>query len=356
MKLVVFGLSVSSAWGNGHATQWRGILRALARRGHEVVFFERDTPFYAAHRDMPVGDGYTIVAYPSFAAVRERALAELEAADAAIVTSYQADARDAASLVLASRAVRAFYDLDTPITIDMRARGEDVPWLPREGLGGFDVVLSFTGGTSLDALARLGARRVVPLYGCVDPNVHRLLPAEPRAEISYLGTYAADRQDGVEALFLAVARARPSSRFVLGGSMYPAHISWPGNVEVTPHVVPAEHAAFYRSGRYTLNVTRAAMKRCGYCPSARLFEAAACGVPVVSDAWPGLEAFFEPAREIIVAESTAEVLRALSVDPKDIARRARERAIEEHTADRRADELLRALRRPTLEPARSVAL
>jgi spore maturation protein CgeB len=345
MKLVVFGLSVSSAWGNGHATQWRGLLRALARRGHEVLFFERDTPFYAAHRDMPAGDGYTIVVYPSFADVRERALRELEDADAAIVTSYHADAREAASLVLGSSALRVFYDLDTPITMDMLSRGEEVPWLPREGLGRFDVVLSFTGGSSLDALARLGARRVVPIYGCVDPNVHRLLAAAPRAEVSYLGTYAADRQSGVDALFLSVARARSSSQFMLGGSMYPTHIEWPANVEVIAHVVPAEHAAFYRSGRYTLNVTRAAMKRCGYCPSARLFEAAACGVPVVSDAWPGLEAFFEPDREIIVAETTAEVLRALAVDPADIARRARERAIEEHTADRRADDLLRALRR-----------
>jgi len=354
MKIVVFGLSVSSAWGNGHATQWRGILRALARRGHEVVFFERDTPFYAAHRDLPVGEGYTIVAYPSFADVRERAGRELEEADAAFVTSYQADAREAASLVLASDTFRVFYDLDTPVTMDLLARGRDVPWLPAKGLGGFDLVLSFTGGASLDALARLGARRVAPLYGCVDPSLHRRVDGPARAELSYLGTYAADRQRAVENLFIAVARARPEATFVLGGSMYPAEMLWPSNVRISPHVVPADHAAFYRAGRFTLNVTRAAMKRCGFCPSARLFEAAACGVPVVSDAWRGLETFFEPEREIFVAESTADVLSALTRDPEPVARRARERALEEHTAERRADELLRALRRPA--PAATVTI
>ncbi len=353
MRLVVFGLSVSSAWGNGHATLWRGVLRSLARKGHEVVFFERDTPFYAAHRDMPRGEGYEIVVYPSWAEVLPRARAAVEAADAAIVTSYQADAPDASELVLSSDALRVFYDLDTPVTFELLERGQDVPWLPSTSptaLAQFDLVLSFTGGPALHALRhRLGARHVAPLYGCVDPVTHH--PVEPRPEwacdLSYLGTYAADRQAGVERLFLDVARRLPSRSFLLGGPMYPDTMSAPANVTMVPHVAPADHPPFYCSSRCTLNLTRAAMKRAGYCPSARLFEAAACGVPIVSDEWEGLETFFEPDREIIVAGSTAEVLRALFLEPSalaTIARRARERALDEHGADRRADELVRLVR------------
>jgi spore maturation protein CgeB len=350
MRIAIFGLTVSSSWGNGHATLWRGLLRALARAGHHVDFFERDVPYYAAHRDLTELDGGDLVLYGSWEAVRTRAATAMADADAVIVTSYCPDAIAAARLLLATPGpVRAFYDLDTPVTLARLDAGESVDYVPPEGLGDFDLVLSYTGGGALDALAtRLGARRVAPLYGSVDPDVHR--PAAPnadwRCDLSYIGTYAADRQAAVDRLFLAPARQLPECRFVLAGSQYPADFPWASNLWYLAHLPPADHPAFYASSRLTLNVTRGAMAAMGWCPSGRLFEAAACGVPILTDAWPGLDAFFTPEAEILVAESTEDVLRALSESPgqlTEIARRARERTLDEHTAARRAVELVQAL-------------
>lgn len=350
MKVVVFGLGVSSAWGNGHATLWRGLLGALARDGHDATFYERDVPYYARTRDLAAGSGWDLVLYPSWAEIEERARRDLGAADAAIVTSYCPDAQAASDLVLAARTTRVYYDLDTPVTLEALARGDEVAYLPRQGLGGFDLVLSYTGGAALEALrTTLGARRVAPLFGSVDLRVHA--PAPPSGafagcDLSYLGTYAADRQAGVEALFLEVARRMPAHRFALGGPMYPDDVARPANVAWRPHVAPGDHPAFYGSSRVTLNVTRRSMAALGHCPSARLFEAAACGVPLVSDAWEGLDRFFEPGHEILVARSTDDVVEALRRDPEDlraIADQASRRTREEHTAERRARELVALL-------------
>jgi spore maturation protein CgeB len=348
MKLVVFGLAVSSSWGNGHATLWRGLCAALAARGHEVVFFERDVPYYASHRDLHELPGGRLHLYPSWPEVRADAARELDTADVGMITSFCPDAAPAEDELLASRAgLRVFYDLDTPVTLDRLARGEPVGYIGPRGLAAYDLVLSYTGGGALDALrTRLGARRAAPLYGSVDPRVHR--PTAPermfRADLSYLGTYSADRQDGVERLFIEPARRLPDRRFVLGGAQYPQDFPWTPNIHFMRHVAPDWHAAFYCSSRLTLNVTRRAMADSGYCPSGRLFEAAACGVPVLSDAWPGLDAFFEPGREILVAGTTGAAVEALETPDAElraIARRARERTLDEHTADRRAAELER---------------
>lgn len=350
MKIVVLGLSASSAWGNGHATLWRGILRALAKDGHDVTFFERDTPYYAAHRDLAAGEGWELVVYPSWSEVARAARRAIDRADAAIVTSYQADAAAAIDAVLAGPGLRVFYDLDTPVTLDALDRGERVFYLPDGGLGDFDLVLSYTGGEALDALrARLGARRVAPLYGCVDARAHRPGRPDPAwaCDLSYLGTYAADRQPAVDRLFLDVAERLGEARFLLGGPMYPAHVRRPPNVAVLPHVAPPDHPAFYGSSRLTLNVTRGAMAKMGFCPSARLFEAAACAVPLVTDAWPGLDAFFEPGRDVVVAASTDDVVDALRADPGDLARlaaSARARTLGDHEAAHRARELVALLR------------
>jgi spore maturation protein CgeB len=350
MKLVVFGLAVSSSWGNGHATLWRALIRALARRGHHVVFFERDVPYYAAHRDLTSLQGAELVIYPSWEAVLPRARAEIASAEVAIVTSYCPDARSAAELVLAAPVQRVFYDLDTPVTLSQLDAGQPVDYLPPQGLGDFDLVLSYTGGRALDALVtRLGARHVAPLYGCVDPEVHRPAARIERyaAHASYLGTYAADRQEGLAALFLDAAARLRDRMFILGGSMYPADFPWASNIKYVPHVPPGEHPAFYGSSLLTLNVTRGAMAALGYCPSGRLFEAAACGVPVLSDRWEGLEDFFTPGEQILLAGTTDEAMEAYGRTPDElarIARAARERTLDEHTADRRVLDLERALR------------
>ena len=363
MKIVIFGLTISSSWGNGHATLWRGLCRALAGRGHDIVFFEQDTPYYAANRDLHAVPGGELVLYPEWADIRTRAVEELATADVAIVTSYCPDSLAATDLVLdASRPVRVFYDLDTPVTLARVAQGEGVGYIGPDGLSGFDLVLSYTGGAALDELrSRLRARRVAPLYGHVDPDAHS--PAAPvdrfRADLSYLGTYAEDRQIALETLFVEPARQQPDLRFLIGGAQYPQTFPWTSNIYFVRHLPPQDHPAFFASGRITLNVTRRAMAEMGWCPSGRLFEAAACGAPILTDSWEGLDAFFEPGREILTARTTSDALAALAIDDGELrrmARAARDRTLAEHTSERRAIEfeaLLERARQPdlTLEDA-----
>lgn len=351
MKIVIFGLAISSSWGNGHATLWRGLVHALTRRGHHVVFFERDVPYYAAHRDLhDLPGGGALILFEDWEAVRVRAVRELADADVAIVTSYCPDARDAEAAVLdAPRAIRVFYDLDTPVTLAALGAEHRPAYVGPRGFADYDLVLSYTGGRALDDLqTRLKARRVVPLYGHADPAVHRPVPLVERfaSALSYLGTYAADRQVALEALFIEPARQRPGSRFLIGGAQYPQDFPWTANTFFARHLPPSDHPAFFCSGRLTLNVTRAAMAESGYCPSGRLFEAAACGVAILSDAWEGLDRFFVPGEELLVAETTADALAALDRTDAEIARIAdagRERVLAQHTSDHRAAEFEQAI-------------
>jgi spore maturation protein CgeB len=350
MRLVVFGLTVSSSWGNGHATLWRGLARALARAGHHLEFFERDEPWYAAHRDLAELPGGTLHLYRDLDEVLPRARRALAGADAAMVTSFCPDGARLGEEVAGSGArAKAFYDLDTPVTRARLRDGDGIPWLGPGGLAAYDVVLSFTGGASLAFLAEaLGARRAVPLHGWVDPEVHHPAPPDPAfaGDLSYLGTFAASRQEGVEALFLGPAALLPRRTFVLAGALYDERFPWRENVRWVRHLAPARHPAFFCSSPLTLSVTRAEMAEDGYCPSGRLFEAAACGVPVLTDPWPGLEAFFAPGDEILVARTAAEAAAAVETSRGELARigaRARARALAEHTAEARAAELVRIL-------------
>ena len=359
MKLVIFGLSISSSWGNGHATLWRGLCRALARASHRVVFFERDVPYYRRARDLEQLEGSELVLYPSWEAVHQHALAELKSADAAIVTSYCPDGVAASDLLLeADHCARVFYDLDTPVTLAALERGERPFYVCERGLGDFDLVLSFTGGRALELLKeRLQARHVGVLYGHVDPELHRPVPRVESlvADLSYLGTQAADRQAKLEELFLGPARRAPQLRLLLCGSMYSDTERFPANVRHLAHLPPAEHAAFFSSSRLTLNLTRETMARLGHCPSGRLFEAAACGAPQISDTFEGLVLFFEPEHEIRKARDGEDLLRALSASDAELraqAERARRRVLAEHTAERRAGQLIRQL---SSLPARSAA-
>ncbi|CAL8972528.1 hypothetical protein RHODGE_RHODGE_03120 [Rhodoplanes serenus] len=350
MKLVIFGLTVSSSWGNGHATLWRGLIGALAQRGHTVVFYERDVPYYAMNRDIDSLPNGELVLYDDFGAVRMRARRDLADADVAIVTSYCPDGPEATDLVLdAGRPVKLYYDLDTPVTLASLRDGAAVPYLPAGGLSGFDLVLSYTGGHALDELRRrLGARRTAPLYGHVDPRVHR--PVEPvpryRADLSYLGTWAADRQPTLEALLVRPAARRPEQRFLIGGAQYPHGFPWGDNIWFVRHLPPAEHPAFFSSSRLTLNITRRAMAEMGWCPSGRLFEAAACGAAIVTDAWDGLDAFFTPGEEILIARDESDVEAALDRDDAALIRlgaAARARVLASHTSAHRAAELERLI-------------
>ncbi|HZH03643.1 MAG TPA: glycosyltransferase, partial [Myxococcaceae bacterium] len=324
--------------------------------GHHVSFFEKDLPFYAAHRDLVSLPGGELCLYSHWDEVLPRARKALAQADVAMVTSYCPDGEAACREVLSSGVpITSFYDLDTPVTLERARRGEQVEYLPEEGLGGFDLVLSYTGGEALSQLrSLLGARWAVPLYGSVDPTVHYRVTAkaELRSDLSYLGTYAANRQEALDRLFLEPARRSPARKFLLAGAQYPQDFRWSDNLYFLQHLAPADHPAFYSTSALTLNVTRKPMAELGYCPSGRLFEAAACGTPVVSDDWEGLDAFFRPGEEIWVARSTGDVLDVLSLSDAErerVGRAARERALNEHTAAHRARELVSAVeeaRRP----------
>jgi spore maturation protein CgeB len=349
MNFVIFGLTISSSWGNGHATLWRGLCNALAAEGHDVTFFERDVDYYANHRDLVWPSAYKLVLYPHWEGVASLAGCALRKADVGIVTSYCPDAVAACDPVLDSRAQKIFYDLDTAVTLEKIRNNHPVGYLPGYGLGDFDLVLSYVGGRALDDLRHLlGAKRVAPLYGSVDPHVHKPVPASSdyTSDLSYLGTYAPDRQAALEKLFLEPAQQLPRRKFMLGGAQYPESFPWNENVWFVQHVPPPEHASFYSSSRATLNVTRASMASFGYCPSGRLFEAAACGTPVVSDSWEGLENFFEPGKEILVASSTRDVVDAVTLDPEKLRRvgvAARRRVLSSHTAQHRSREFVQLL-------------
>ncbi len=342
MRLVVLGLSLSSSWGNGHATTFRALLRAFAARGHDVLFLERDTPWYAAHRDMPDPDFCRLELYRDLAAL-EPWWAEVAEADAVIVGSYVPEGVAVGRWAQATaRGVIAFYDIDTPVTLARLAAG-DFEYLSPGLIPGYDVYLSFTGGPTLGRIERTyGSPAARPLYCSVDADAYRPLERAPRWDLSYLGTYSPDRQPTLERLLLDPAKRAPELRFCVAGPQYPADIQWPANVERLEHVPPADHPGFYAASRFTLNVTRADMIAAGHSPSVRLFEAAACGTPIISDIWPGLESMLEPGREIILASTGDEVLDALAApEParRAQAEAARARILAEHTAAHRAAEL-----------------
>lgn len=291
--------------------------------------------------------------YNQWSDIAGEARRELSDADVGMVTSYCPDGVVASHTVLeSSAAVRCFYDLDTPITISRLQTGQIVSYLPPEGLGAFDLVLSYTGGAALrDLQALLNARRVAPLYGSVDPDIHRPATSVPEfaADLSYLGTYAEDRQQTLERLFINPSRVSPHRRFAIGGAQYPADFPWTDNIFFVRHLPPVQHPSFYCSSRMTLNVTRRAMAQMGYCPSGRLFEAAACGVPILSDEWEGLDHFYTPGTEILLCRDTDDVLNALELSDAElnrIAAAARERTLAEHTAERRAIDFERILEDP----------
>jgi spore maturation protein CgeB len=357
LDIVVLGLSLSSSWGNGHATTWRALIRGLGALGHRTLFLERDVPWYAASRDLPDPDFCDLALYPDLAALADRHGAAIARADAVIVGSYVPDGVAALDLVLATaRGAVAFYDIDTPVTLAALAAGEPTYIAPRQ-IPRLDAYFSFAGGPSLERLEAVhGARRALPLYCAVDPDRYRPSAVRPRYDLGYLGTYSADRQPALERLLIEPARRLPGRRFVVGGPGYPPDIAWPDNVARIDHVPPADHPAFYADQRLTLNVTRAAMREAGWSPSVRLFEAAACGTPVVSDRWPGLDSLLPEGEAVLIADDADTVCRCLELPPPVLAAigaEARRRVLADHTGVARARELvghLEALRTAEATP------
>ena len=340
MRIVFLGLSITSSWGNGHATNYRALVRALRDRGHDVLFLERDVPWYAAHRDAPAAGEL----YASVDELRERFADDVAGADLVVIGSYVPDGVGVAEWALASAGgAVAFYDIDTPVTLAKLAAG-DAEYLVPDLVPRFDLYLSFTGGPTLRVLEeRWGARRARTFYCLVDERLYRPLEVERRWRLGYLGTYSHDRQPAVARLLLAPARQLPDERFVVAGPQYPRAVRWPANVEHLDHLAAAEHPAFYAAQAFTLNVTRADMIDAGWAPSVRLFEAAACAAPIVSDWWEGLDDFFEPGTEIVVAHDTIDVIEVLAgleePERRLIGERARARVLAEHTPARRAAQL-----------------
>jgi spore maturation protein CgeB len=339
MKIVFLGLSITSSWGNGHATNYRALLPALAARGHDVLFLERDVPWYASARDFTAPCARLYRSRSDLDRHRD----DVAAADLVVVGSYVPEGTAVADWVLETACgVVAFWDIDTPVTVAKLAVG-DAEYISRELIPRFDLYLSFTGGPLLERIeSEFGARRVAPFYCMADPQAYQPLDERERWLMGYLGTYSADRQPTVDRFLLEVARRLPDASFAVAGPQYPEE-SWPGNVEHIEHLAPAGHSAFYARQRFTLNVTRAPMIRAGWSPSVRLFEAAACGTPVISDRWDGLQAFFREGREIFVADSTEQVVELLSgltaEDARAVGNAARGRVLLEHTPARRAEEL-----------------
>ena len=367
MHFAIFGLTISSSWGNGHATLWRSLVKAMLRRGHRVTFFERDVSYYADERDLDMlPSGGNLYFYQDLPSIEVDARQILDSADVALCTSFCPDGPLACEWILSSKVdIKAFYDLDTPVTLDALETGCEVAYLPAGGLGAFDLVLSYTGGLALEQLqSRLGAKFVAPLYGSVDAESHHpVAPLEEyRADLSYLGTYAADRQEKLARLFLEPAARMPHAAFLIGGAQYPESFPWAANISFKRHVPPPRHPAFFCSSRATLNITRAAMARYGFCPSGRLFEAAACGVPLLTDSWQGLDSFFEYGREILPVNTADEVVEALSLSDHELqalSAAARERTLAEHTGECRVRDLERsceAVRAPAVRVAQEVTV
>ncbi|MCE5228465.1 glycosyltransferase [bacterium] len=341
LDIVMIGLTITSSWGDGHALTYRGLVRELCARGHGVLFLERDAPWYASHRDLPEPPYGRTALYGSLEELKDAHGKAIRQADVVLVGSYVPDGIAVCDWVLENATgLRIFYDIDTPITLAAIDKGE-CDYIEPRLIPQFDLYFSFTGGRVMEHIERVcGAQRVRPLHCSVDDNFYMPLDMPKVFDMGYMGTYCHDRQAGLEQLLIEPARREMDLRFIVAGPMYPQEIAWPRNVMHVEHIAPDGHAAFFNSLRFALNVTHAEMLKTGYSPSVHLFEAAACGVPIITDPWDGLDSFFEPGSEILVSRSPEETLKYLTKfgEPQrqEVARRARQRVLSENTARHRA--------------------
>jgi spore maturation protein CgeB len=344
LHIIILGLSITSSWGNGHATTYRGLVRELATRGHDVLFLEREMPWYAENRDLPKPPFGRTCLYSGLGDLKSRFAAAVRDADLCVVGSYIPEGVAVGEwLIATAKGATAFYDIDTPVTLAKLERGE-FDYITPQLIPHYDIYLSFTGGPTLEHIERqYGSPMTRPLYCSFDPALYYPQTTELKWDLGYMGTYSDDRQPRLEELMVEPARCWKQGRMVIAGPQYPKSIRWPPNIERIEHLSPVEHRAFYNAQRFTLNITRADMTRAGYSPSVRLFEAAACATPIISDYWEGLDTFFKIGTEILVAFNADETLRYLRELPECdrllIGKRARARVLHEHTAAHRAKEL-----------------
>jgi spore maturation protein CgeB len=363
LNIVVIGLSVTSSWGNGHATSYRALLEALAQRGHRVTFLERDVPWYRDHRDLTKPSSWKVRLYRQLQDLPRLFGSLIRDANLVIIGSYVPDGIAIAEWVTAhAQGITAFYDIDTPVTL--AGLDEGLHYISAAMIPRFDLYLSFSGGPVPGMIEDIyGSPMARTLYCSADIELYRPRSAEQKWSLGYLGTYSDDRQPQLQELLLTPARELAAERLVVAGSQYPDHLVWPANVERIEHLPPHEHPSFYAQQRFTLNVTRADMRSLGFSPSVRLFEAAACGTPIISDRWPGIETIFAPSSEILLAASASEIVEIVSEMPEDkrlsIAEHARQRILRDHTPDHRARQLesyyLEAASRRLHLPSRNAA-
>jgi spore maturation protein CgeB len=349
MDIAFFGSSLVSAYWNGAATYYRGILRALAERGHRITFYEPDAFDRQLHRDIPDPPWATVRVYPGdrWQAARE-ALAEAEGCDLLVKASGVGvfDAELEAEVAgRAGRSLVAFWDVDAPATLERVAAGDRFGAL----ISAYDIVFTYGGGTPVvSRYLSLGARRCVPIYNALDPTTHH--PAEPdqrfRADLGLLANRLPDREARIEEFFFAAARALPDRTFVLGGNGWEGK-AMPPNVRAVGHVYTRDHNAFNASVGAVLNVNRDSMARFGHSPATRVFEAAGAGACIISDVFAGVEAFLAPGEEILLARDGDDVVEQLAtldaLTASRIGARARKRVLAQHTYAQRALEVERAL-------------
>jgi spore maturation protein CgeB len=346
ISIAFFGSSLVSAYWNGAATYYRGVLSALAARGHRITFYEPDAYDRQKHRDIPDPDWARIVVYSADGEEELlRCLDEARSADLVVKASgvgvFDACLEAAVPDMKRSGTLVAFWDVDAPATLDRLDRDPLDPFhtlIPR-----YDLIFTYGGGPRVvAAYEALGARVCVPIYNGLDPSTHRDVPADPRfsCDLGLLANRLPDRESRIDAFFLAAATALPDQHFVLGGNGWSDKIL-PPNVDWIGHVYTRDHNAFNASAKAVLNVNRESMARFGFSPATRIFEAAGASACMISDSWSGIETFFEPGREILLAADGAEVAELLaSLTPeraRAIGRAAQARALAQHTYDRRVD-------------------
>jgi spore maturation protein CgeB len=345
LHIAFFGSSLVSAYWNGAATYYRGLLRALAERGHRITFYEPDAYDRQAHRDMEDPPWARVVVYPGegeagvTGCLKEARGADLVVKASGVGVFDEFLEREVLALRRPDNLV-VFWDVDAPATLQRVREDPADPF--RALIPAYDLVLTYGGGDPIIAAYEgFGARACVPVYNALDPHTHHPVPPDPRfaADLAFIGNRLPDREARVEEFFLAAAAALPERSFLLGGNGW-ADKSMPGNVRAIGHVYTADHNAINATPLAVLNITRESMAANGFSPPTRVFEAAGAAACLITDAWEDIDLFLEPEREVLVARDGGEVadlVQGLDGErARAIGRRALERVLAEHTYARRA--------------------